>query len=92
MVKPNKSKGIFCQIYVKINTILVKNPKIANVISLRTCIHNVFAMKNAINHPLFKEKTQVDSHSINQVFDAKKQDLASFHAKPNFDFIFQSEN
>ncbi len=49
-------------------------------------------MKNAINRPLFKEKTQVDSHSINQVFDAEKQDLASFHAKANFGFIFQSEN
>ncbi len=41
-------------------------------------------MKNAINCPLFKEKTQVDSHSIKQVFDAEKQDLTSFHAKANF--------
>ncbi len=41
-------------------------------------------MKNAINCPLFKEKTQVDSDSIKQVFDAEKQDLANFHAKANF--------
>lgn len=43
---------------------------------LRTCIHNIFAMKNVINHQLFKEKIQVDGHSIKQVFDAEKQDLA----------------
>ncbi|MGK8251658.1 hypothetical protein [Moraxella lacunata] len=41
----------------------------------------VFAMKNEKNRPFFKEKTQVDSYSIRQVFDAEKQDLAIFHAK-----------
>ena len=40
-------------------------------------------MKNAINRQLFKEKTKTDSHSIRQVFDAEKQDLAIFHAKAN---------
>lgn len=29
-------------------------------------------MKNEINRQLFKEKTQVDSYSIKQVFDAEK--------------------
>ncbi len=49
-------------------------------------------MKNTINRPLFKEKTQVDSRSIKQVFDAEKQDLASFYAKANCYFILQSDN
>ena len=40
-------------------------------------------MKNEINRQLFKEKTQTDSHSIRQVFDKEKQDLAIFHAKAN---------
>ena len=52
-------------------------------IKFRTCIHNVFAMKNEINRQLFKEKTQTDSHSIRQVFDIEPQDLAIFHAKAN---------
>ncbi len=38
-------------------------------------------MKNEKNRTFFKEKTQVDSYSIKQVFDAEKQDLAIFHAK-----------
>ena len=50
-------------------------------LGLRTCIHNVFALKNAINRQLFKEKMQIDSHSIKQIFDEEKQDLAIFHAK-----------
>lgn len=60
--------------------------------NVRTCIHNVFAMKNEINRPLFKEKTQVDSHFIKQVFDAEKQDLASFHAKANFYLLILQHN
>ncbi|WP_181879730.1 hypothetical protein [Moraxella lacunata] len=38
-------------------------------------------MKNEKNRTFFKEKTQVDSYSIKQVFGAEKQDLAIFHAK-----------
>ncbi|WP_258556965.1 hypothetical protein [Moraxella lacunata] len=38
-------------------------------------------MKNEKNRPFFKEKMQADSHSIRQVFDAEKPDLAIFHAK-----------
>jgi len=38
-------------------------------------------MKNRGNRPFFKEKTQADSHSIRQVFDDGKPDLAIFHAK-----------
>lgn len=45
-------------------------------------------MKNEINRQLFKEKTQVDSDSIKQVFDEEKQDLASFHAKAKKSFSF----
>ena len=38
-------------------------------------------MKNTINRQLFNEKTQTNSHSIRQVFDKEKQDLAIFHCK-----------
>jgi len=44
-------------------------------------------MKNRGNRTFFKEKTQVDSHSIKQVFDAEKQDLAIFHAKTINSFL-----
>jgi hypothetical protein len=50
---------------------------------IRTCIHNVFALKNKINRQSFKEKMQMGSHSIKQVFDDERQDLAIFHAKAN---------
>ncbi|MBE9591425.1 hypothetical protein IM753_10690 [Moraxella sp. K127] len=43
-------------------------------------------MKNEKNRTFFKEKTQADSHSIRQVFDEEKQDLAIFHAKTSFSF------
>ncbi|MBE9578474.1 MULTISPECIES: hypothetical protein [Moraxella] len=39
----------------------------------RACLPLVFAMKNEKNRTFFKEKTQVDSYSIRQVFDAEKQ-------------------
>ncbi|MDH9218353.1 hypothetical protein PYL83_03735 [Moraxella lacunata] len=38
-------------------------------------------MKNEKNRTFFKEKTQADSHSIRQVFDDEKQDLAIFMQK-----------
>ncbi|MDO5652066.1 MAG: hypothetical protein Q4G13_08055, partial [Moraxella sp.] len=34
-----------------------------------------------INRSSFKEKTQVDSYSIKQVFDDERQDLAIFSTK-----------
>ncbi|WP_394260902.1 hypothetical protein [Moraxella boevrei] len=48
-------------------------------------------MKNVINRPLFKEKTQLDSYSIKQVFDAEKQDLANFHAKAKLILFFKAK-
>ena len=50
---------------------------------IRTCIHNVFAMKNAINRTFFKEKAKIDSYSVKRTFEEEKQDLAIFHAKVN---------
>ncbi|MGK8251920.1 hypothetical protein [Moraxella lacunata] len=45
---------------------------------IRARLPFMFVMKNAClkkqgNRPFFKEKTQVDSHSIKQVFDDEKQ-------------------
>jgi hypothetical protein len=37
--------------------------------------------KNKQNRKFFKEKSQIDSHSIRQDFDAEKQDLAIFDTK-----------
>ena len=48
---------------------------------LRTCSRLIFLGKNEINCQLFKEKMQIDSDSIKQVFDAEKQDLAIFGKK-----------
>ncbi|STZ00123.1 Uncharacterised protein [Moraxella lacunata] len=50
----------------------------------------VFAMKNEKNRTFFKEKMQADSHSIRQVFDAEKPDLAIFHAKIDKSVKFSS--
>ncbi|WP_115247406.1 hypothetical protein [Moraxella lacunata] len=47
-------------------------------------------MKNEKNRMFFKEKTQADSHSIRQVFDDEKQDLAIFHAKIDKSVKFSS--
>ena len=47
-------------------------------------------MKNEKNRTFFKEKTQADSHSIRQVFDDEKQDLAIFHAKIDKSVKFSS--
>ncbi len=41
----------------------------------------IFLGKNEINRQLFKEKMQVDSNSIKQVFDVEKPDLAIFDKK-----------
>ena len=48
---------------------------------LRVCPAFVFVGKNKQNRWVFKEKLQTDSHSINQDFDAEKQDLAIFDTK-----------
>ncbi|OPH39753.1 hypothetical protein [Moraxella equi] len=53
---------------------------------IRACLPFVFAMKNEKNRTFFKEKMQADNHSIRQVFDDEKQDLAIFHAKTFFYF------
>ncbi|OPH38174.1 hypothetical protein B5J94_04160 [Moraxella lacunata] len=53
----------------------------------RACLPFVFAMKNEKNRTFFKEKTQVDSYSIKQVFDFEPQDLAIFHAKTVYLFL-----
>ncbi|WP_029103946.1 hypothetical protein [Moraxella caprae] len=49
-------------------------------------------MKNEKNRPFFKEKMQADSHSIRQVFDAEKPDLAIFSCKnrPNHQILSNS--
>ncbi|MDI4482570.1 hypothetical protein E6P74_04415 [Moraxella lacunata] len=47
-------------------------------------------MKNEKNRTFFKEKTQIDSYSIKQVFDDEKQDLAIFHAKIDKSVKFSS--
>ncbi|MBE9591311.1 hypothetical protein IM753_10070 [Moraxella sp. K127] len=44
-------------------------------------------MKNEKNRTFFKKKTQIDSHSIKQVFDTEKQDLAIFHAKTSLNLF-----
>ena len=41
--------------------------------------------KKAGESHVFQEKMQADGHSIRQVFDIEKQDLAIFHAKTVID-------